>query len=175
MAMHREDPHPWTQPLTMFTRIPHHGHSHGHGSHHHGLLARPRSTRGLPGSHEKSPPQAQPCPTPTTILTATPTGLVDPTSQKPLLGKPPVRGGRRLEAVQLWTLPMLGVAEYLNLTADLPTTSRDGLALGEPSIPGWQHRGRPSPPLTVLLHEVPHEVGDFTILVQSGCSIEVEE
>lgn len=24
--------------------------------------------------------------------------------------------------------------------------------------------------MTVLLHEVPHEVGDFAILVQSGCS-----
>ncbi|CAL2038635.1 unnamed protein product [Caenorhabditis brenneri] len=57
---------------------------------------------------------------------------------------------------------------YLNLVADFVHNLTDGLAIGASfsagSTLGWITT------LTVLLHELPHEVGDFAILVQSGFS-----
>uniref|UniRef100_A0A8R1HNT4 Uncharacterized protein n=1 Tax=Caenorhabditis japonica TaxID=281687 RepID=A0A8R1HNT4_CAEJA len=57
---------------------------------------------------------------------------------------------------------------YLNLVADFVHNVTDGLAIGASfsagSALGWVTT------LTVLLHELPHEVGDFAILVQSGFS-----
>lgn len=57
---------------------------------------------------------------------------------------------------------------YLNLAADLAHNFTDGLAIGA-SFRGGRGLGILTT-MTVLLHEVPHEVGDFAILVQSGCS-----
>ncbi|XP_040839102.1 zinc transporter SLC39A7 isoform X2 [Ochotona curzoniae] len=62
----------------------------------------------------------------------------------------------------------LRVSGYLNLAADLAHNFTDGLAIGA-SFRGGQGLGILTT-MTVLLHEVPHEVGDFAILVQSGCS-----
>ncbi|XP_043857538.1 zinc transporter SLC39A7 [Dromiciops gliroides] len=62
----------------------------------------------------------------------------------------------------------LRVSGYLNLAADLAHNFTDGLAIGA-SFRGGRGLGILTT-LTVLLHEVPHEVGDFAILVQSGCS-----
>ncbi|XP_068929512.1 zinc transporter SLC39A7 [Petaurus breviceps papuanus] len=62
----------------------------------------------------------------------------------------------------------LRVSGYLNLAADLAHNFTDGLAIGA-SFRGGHGLGILTT-LTVLLHEVPHEVGDFAILVQSGCS-----
>lgn len=62
----------------------------------------------------------------------------------------------------------LRVSGYLNLAADLAHNFTDGLAIGA-SFRGGRGLGIVTT-LTVLLHEVPHEVGDFAILVQSGCS-----
>ncbi|XP_038598182.1 zinc transporter SLC39A7 [Tachyglossus aculeatus] len=62
----------------------------------------------------------------------------------------------------------LRVSGYLNLAADLAHNFTDGLAIGA-SFRGGRGLGALTT-LTVLLHEVPHEVGDFAILVQSGCS-----
>ncbi|XP_077180608.1 zinc transporter SLC39A7 [Paroedura picta] len=60
------------------------------------------------------------------------------------------------------------VAGYLNLAADFAHNFTDGLALGASFLAGTTVGAVTT--LTVLLHEVPHEVGDFAILVQSGCS-----
>ncbi|XP_045148671.1 zinc transporter SLC39A7 isoform X2 [Echinops telfairi] len=62
----------------------------------------------------------------------------------------------------------LRVSGYLNLAADLAHNFTDGLAIGA-SFRGGRGLGILTT-VTVLLHEVPHEVGDFAILVQSGCS-----
>ncbi|KAM6185824.1 zinc transporter SLC39A7 isoform 2-T2 [Rhynchocyon petersi] len=48
------------------------------------------------------------------------------------------------------------------------TVGSDGLAIGA-SFRGGRGLGILTT-MTVLLHEVPHEIGDFAILVQSGCS-----
>lgn len=60
------------------------------------------------------------------------------------------------------------VAAYLNLVADFMHNFTDGLAIGASFIAG------PTigvvTMITVLVHEVPHEIGDFAILVQSGFS-----
>lgn len=60
------------------------------------------------------------------------------------------------------------VSGYLNLAADFTHNFTDGLAIGASFLV--------SPAVgtvttvTILLHEVPHEIGDFAILVQSGCT-----
>uniref|UniRef100_A0A8D0CTG8 Zinc transporter SLC39A7 n=1 Tax=Sander lucioperca TaxID=283035 RepID=A0A8D0CTG8_SANLU len=60
------------------------------------------------------------------------------------------------------------VSGYLNLAADFTHNFTDGLAIGasfmvSPTVGAVTT-------LTILLHEVPHEIGDFAILVQSGCT-----
>lgn len=60
------------------------------------------------------------------------------------------------------------VAGYLNLAADFTHNFTDGLAIGASFIAG-QSIGLVTT-VTILLHEIPHEIGDFAILVQSGCS-----
>uniref|UniRef100_A0A8B9Q823 Zinc transporter SLC39A7 n=1 Tax=Apteryx owenii TaxID=8824 RepID=A0A8B9Q823_APTOW len=60
------------------------------------------------------------------------------------------------------------VSGYLNLAADLAHNFTDGLAIGASFLAGPGVGAVTA--LTVLLHEVPHEVGDFAILVQSGCT-----
>ncbi|NWH64610.1 S39A7 protein, partial [Geococcyx californianus] len=62
----------------------------------------------------------------------------------------------------------LAVSGYLNLAADVAHNFTDGLALGA-SFAAGPALGTVTA-LTVLLHELPHEVGDFAILVQSGCT-----
>lgn len=64
--------------------------------------------------------------------------------------------------------PPIKVSAYLNLAADFAHNFTDGLAIGASYLAG---RGVGLvTTLTILLHEVPHEVGDFAILVQSGFS-----
>ncbi|XP_022700115.1 protein catecholamines up-like [Varroa jacobsoni] len=60
------------------------------------------------------------------------------------------------------------VAAYLNLAADFAHNFTDGLAIGASFLAG-NTAGIVST-VTILLHEVPHEIGDFAILVQSGMS-----
>ncbi|XP_074990855.1 zinc transporter SLC39A7 isoform X2 [Calonectris borealis] len=60
------------------------------------------------------------------------------------------------------------VSGYLNLAADLAHNFTDGLAIGASFLAGPGLGAVTA--VTVLLHELPHEVGDFAILVQSGCS-----
>jgi zinc transporter 7 len=60
------------------------------------------------------------------------------------------------------------VAGYLNLAADFAHNLTDGLAIGASYLAG-NSIGIVTT-ITVLFHEVPHEIGDFAILIQSGCS-----
>ena len=60
------------------------------------------------------------------------------------------------------------VAGYLNLAADFAHNFTDGLAIGASYAAG--HNVGIITTITILFHEVPHEVGDFAILIQSGCS-----
>ncbi|XP_032778219.2 zinc transporter zipt-7.2 [Daphnia magna] len=59
------------------------------------------------------------------------------------------------------------VAGYLNLAADFTHNFTDGLAIGASFLAG-RTTGIVTT-VTVLLHEIPHEIGDFAILIQSGC------
>ena len=68
-------------------------------------------------------------------------------------------------------LPLSGgikVAGYLNLAADFTHNFTDGLAIGASYLVSV-NVGMVTT-LTILIHEVPHEIGDFAILIQSGCS-----
>ncbi|KAF0718989.1 Aste57867_1352 [Aphanomyces stellatus] len=62
--------------------------------------------------------------------------------------------------------PTIAAAGYLNLAADFSHNFTDGLAIGATFVhgrsSGWQTT------VAMLLHEVPHEIGDFAILIQSG-------
>ncbi|XP_013418806.1 histidine-rich membrane protein KE4 homolog 2 [Lingula anatina] len=60
------------------------------------------------------------------------------------------------------------VAGYLNLAADFAHNFTDGLAIGASFLVG-QNVGIITT-ITIFLHEIPHEIGDFAILVQSGCT-----
>ena len=60
------------------------------------------------------------------------------------------------------------VAAYLNLAADCTHNFTDGLAIGASFLVS-RNVGLITT-LTIFLHEIPHEIGDFAILVQSGCT-----
>lgn len=60
------------------------------------------------------------------------------------------------------------VAGYLNLAADFSHNFTDGLAIGSSYLAGSTVGFITT--ITILLHEVPHEIGDFAILLQSGVS-----
>lgn len=60
------------------------------------------------------------------------------------------------------------VSAYLNLAADFTHNFTDGLAIGASFLVSPAVGAVTT--LTILLHEVPHEIGDFAILVQSGCT-----
>lgn len=60
------------------------------------------------------------------------------------------------------------VAGYLNLAADFTHNFTDGLAIGASYLAG-RSVGIVTT-FTVLIHEIPHEIGDFAILIQSGCN-----
>lgn len=63
---------------------------------------------------------------------------------------------------------MISVSGYLNLAADFTHNVTDGLAIGASFLVGRQVGIITT--ITILLHEVPHEIGDIAILVQSGFS-----
>lgn len=62
----------------------------------------------------------------------------------------------------------LKVAGYLNLAADFSHNFTDGLAIGSSYLAG--NTIGIVTTITILIHEVPHEIGDFAILLQSGVS-----
>lgn len=62
----------------------------------------------------------------------------------------------------------INVSGYLNLAADFTHNFTDGLAIGASYLAG--NSVGVITTFTILLHEVPHEIGDFAILIKSGCS-----
>ncbi|KAL3928800.1 MAG: hypothetical protein SGPRY_002237 [Prymnesium sp.] len=58
------------------------------------------------------------------------------------------------------------IAGYLNLAADAAHNFTDGLAIGAAYRSGWLVGA--STTVAILIHEVPHEVGDVAILMQAG-------
>lgn len=60
------------------------------------------------------------------------------------------------------------VAGYLNLAADFTHNLTDGLAIGASFLAGTPVGIVTT--ITIFLHEIPHEIGDFAILLQSGCT-----
>jgi len=62
--------------------------------------------------------------------------------------------------------PEIKVAGFLNLAADCFHNFTDGLAIGASFLAG-ESIGIVTT-ITILFHEVPHEIGDFAILIQSG-------
>ncbi|KRY71023.1 Mitochondrial chaperone BCS1 [Trichinella pseudospiralis] len=62
----------------------------------------------------------------------------------------------------------LKIAGYLNLIADFAHNFTDGLAVGASYLVGDMIGLITT--ITVILHEVPHEIGDFAILIRSGYS-----
>ncbi|XP_015510826.1 protein catecholamines up [Neodiprion lecontei] len=60
------------------------------------------------------------------------------------------------------------IAGYLNLAADFTHNFTDGLAIGASYLAG--NKIGITTTVTILFHEVPHEIGDFAILIQSGVS-----
>eukprot|EP01134_Creolimax_fragrantissima_P003544 CFRG3544T1 len=64
--------------------------------------------------------------------------------------------------------PVIAVAAYLNLVADFSHNFTDGMAIGAAYLAndalGF------STMLAILFHEIPHEIGDYAILIRSGFS-----
>uniref|UniRef100_A0A7N9AU63 Zinc transporter SLC39A7 n=1 Tax=Mastacembelus armatus TaxID=205130 RepID=A0A7N9AU63_9TELE len=80
-------------------------------------------------------------------------------------------GTQKLILTFIYSLPPvtdIKVSGYLNLAADFTHNFTDGLAIGASFLVGPAVGAVTT--LTILLHEVPHEIGDFAILVQSGCT-----
>ncbi|XP_067403076.1 zinc transporter SLC39A7 isoform X2 [Emydura macquarii macquarii] len=119
-----------------------HGHGHSHGGHSHAPKAKSSSGEEDDGPRERK------------------AGKVGAPNKAP----PKKRGQESEEQTQ----SSMKVSGYLNLAADLTHNFTDGLAIGASFLAGAGVGAVTT--LTVLLHEVPHEVGDFAILVQSGCS-----
>nr|XP_048673715.1 zinc transporter SLC39A7 isoform X4 [Caretta caretta]XP_048673716.1 zinc transporter SLC39A7 isoform X4 [Caretta caretta] len=120
-----------------------HGHGHSHGGHSHAPKAKSSS-----GEEDNGPQERK-------------AGKV----RAPDKAAAKKRGQELEERTQESTMKVSG---YLNLAADLTHNFTDGLAIGASFLAGAGVGAVTT--LTVLLHEVPHEVGDFAILVQSGCS-----
>ena len=76
--------------------------------------------------------------------------------------------GKKEKDVHCATGNDIKVAGYLNLVADFTHNFTDGLTIATSYLLGMQV-GIVST-VTILFHEVPHEIGDFSILIQSGFS-----
>ncbi|XP_039375018.1 zinc transporter SLC39A7 isoform X5 [Mauremys reevesii] len=125
-----------------------HGHGHSHGGHSHGGHSHAPKAKSSSGEEDNGPQERKAS-----------------KARAPDKAAPKKRGQESEEQTQESTMKVSG---YLNLAADLTHNFTDGLAIGASFLAGAGVGAVTT--LTVLLHEVPHEVGDFAILVQSGCS-----
>ncbi|XP_029862948.1 LOW QUALITY PROTEIN: zinc transporter SLC39A7 [Aquila chrysaetos chrysaetos] len=146
-----------------------HGHGHGHGA---GVKAKSSSSEGEeePGATgrrgedgHQGPPRQEPA-------GGEGGGGVRGTGGGPSGDRDTVGGDKEWRGTPLGTgtLGAMEVSGYLNLAADVAHNFTDGLAIGASFLAGTGLGTVTA--VTVLLHELPHEVGDFAILVQSGCS-----
>uniref|UniRef100_A0A8C6XLT8 Zinc transporter SLC39A7 n=1 Tax=Naja naja TaxID=35670 RepID=A0A8C6XLT8_NAJNA len=127
-----------------------HGHSHGHASHCSSLLPLPAAAKAKSSDDEgEKEGDGEPA--------GKAAGPPARKTEAPPQSGEGASGGAAMR-----------VAGYLNLAADFAHNFTDGLALGASFVAGSTIGAITT--LTVLLHEVPHEVGDFAILVQSGCT-----
>lgn len=76
--------------------------------------------------------------------------------------------GKAISKVHKTPESNIKIAGYLNLVADFLHNFTDGLAIGASYMAG-NSIGYVTT-FTILLHEIPHEIGDFAILIQSGYS-----
>ena len=60
------------------------------------------------------------------------------------------------------------ISGYLNLFADSLHNFTDGLAIGSTYLLGRKVGAITT--MTIFFHEIPHEIGDYAILIQNGCS-----
>lgn len=132
--------------IEMFVRGVKGGHSHGHG-HAHGAAepcCAPEPTTG----HAHGAPEPEP----------EKSGKSKTSEDKDAAAAPAVAEGEG----------EIAVSGYLNLAADFAHNFTDGLAIGAT----WLQNERIAmiTVFTIFLHEIPHEIGDFAILVQSGAS-----
>lgn len=152
----------------------HHGHAHGHGEghdHSHDMtiglwvlggiiafLAVEKMVRLMKGGHGHS---HGPAPTKTTKPKKSGEDQGEPKSDKAKkeLKKSTKSSNKQAE---------VEISGYLNLAADFAHNFTDGLAIGASYLAG-NSIGIVTT-ITILLHEVPHEIGDFAILIKSGCS-----
>ena len=74
--------------------------------------------------------------------------------------------GDRSKSSEIEPRKDLVASRYLNIAADVAHNFTDGLALGAAFCVG--HAVALSTVLAIFLHEVPHEIGDFVLLIQSG-------
>ncbi|VDD84364.1 unnamed protein product [Mesocestoides corti] len=67
------------------------------------------------------------------------------------------------------SIPAMNTSGYLNLAADFTHNLTDGIAIAGSFLIS-RNVGYVTT-LTVLVHELPHEIGDYAILVKSGCGV----
>jgi len=60
------------------------------------------------------------------------------------------------------------ISGYLNLIADGLHNFTDGLAIGSSYLLGRKLGTITT--IAIFFHEIPHEIGDYAILIQNGCS-----
>ncbi|KAH8281411.1 hypothetical protein KR054_000331 [Drosophila jambulina] len=161
-----------------------HGHNHHHGEEEHGhahshdmsvglwvlggIIAflsvekLVRILKGGQGGHGHSHGSPKPKPVPVTKKSGKDNGDGDKAAAKQTSSKPK---SKKQEAEPEGEVEISG---YLNLAADFAHNFTDGLAIGASYLAG-NSIGIVTT-ITILLHEVPHEIGDFAILIKSGCS-----
>ncbi|KFB39492.1 hypothetical protein ZHAS_00006988 [Anopheles sinensis] len=141
------------------------GHGHSHGGHSHGGKAAPAA------AETKAVTKSSPPPSPTEgkkdkkpskdkktqeVATTSKSKKEEAKAKGKAVRKEPKKESK------------IKIAGYLNLAADFTHNFTDGLAIGASYLAGSSIGIITT--ITILLHEVPHEIGDFAILIKSGCS-----
>ncbi|MCJ1410302.1 hypothetical protein MMC19_004387 [Ptychographa xylographoides] len=125
------------------------GHSHSHGN----------------ASHTEHEPQVSSA---TTTGSSSLSSNGEMTSRKPATGTMPAASEDKMAKAKSEVSPSIRLSAYLNLIADFTHNITDGLALSS-SFYASPVLGATTT-VAVFFHEIPHEVGDFALLIQSGFS-----
>jgi len=127
-----------------------HGHSHSHGVSTNSELLVTNGKKGLTGESKN----------PETEVRLRKANQKSQSKSSDSKREASVSGGSQIQAIN--------VSGYLNLVADFAHNFTDGLAIGASFLVN-KNVGIVTT-ITILFHEVPHEIGDYAILIQSGCS-----